>query len=138
MMSFFIWSTCALLNVLLALVIVVIMVSGESAYKFVGLGPLIKKGREHPLVVPTLLLTMVLATLIILGVYCFAAAGNVYLPFAQGLLIVTTVLYLLRGAYIFIDPFIKPAAPTFVLMASYGALGIGIVQSLAILVYYLL
>lgn len=137
-MSFFIWSTCALLNCLLALVIVVIMVSGESAYKFVGLGSMIKKGREHPLVIPTLLLIMVLATLIILGVYCFAAAGDAYWPFAQGLFIGTTVLYLLRGAYIFVDPFVKPAAPTFVLMASYAALAIGGVQALAILVFYAL
>lgn len=133
-LAFVIWSTTAVLNVMMALVMLCVLVSGESAYRYVGVGNWLHDSAVMGSKLPSLLVTSLMAMFLLFAAYCLSAIGVLHLPSAIPVLIITTAFYLSRVFVLIVDRLAPQPLPTFVMMSAYGSLFIGGLQALGLFI----
>ncbi len=136
-MSLFLWLTSATLNIVVATILLCVIISGQSAYRYMGAGGAMARAAGSGAKWPTILTSMALVLYLVFAAYCLSAAGIIHLPASTAVLIGVTVFYFLRASVLLFDRVINPPLPTFVLMTSYAALLIGLCQALGLIANYI-
>lgn len=131
-MTFFLWSTSAVLNIIVSMIILCMLVSGESAYRAVGMKNWAgSAAKGSP--IPSVIMAGIMLMFVIFAAYCIGAMGVFNPPAVYGVLIVVTAIYLSRVGVLIYDRFKKTPMSTFAIMSAYGALAIGGFQALALI-----
>ncbi|CCO25153.1 hypothetical protein [Maridesulfovibrio hydrothermalis] len=83
---------------LIAILHVVIIIAGPSAYRYFGAGEDLAAMAESNSILPTLLTTFIAGILAMFGVYAFSGAGQISrMPFLGPILIMIGSIFTLRG-----------------------------------------
>ncbi len=131
-MEFFFWSMAATLNALMAVFAFCMLVSGESAYRYVGFGNWLDKRSDRGLWLPSALMIAGIALFGVIVAYCLSALGVFHLPNTLQVIGIVTIIYILRGIVVLFDPMINPPLPAAAIFASIAALLTGAIQALGI------
>lgn len=132
----FIWLTAAVLNLAIASVVACVLVSGESAYRYVSSGRWLSNAAARGSNLPKIITFSIFVLYLVIALYCLSEAGLFYLPSSSVVLLLVTGYYFLRASVLLFDRYINPPLPTFVLMTSYGALLVGIFQAVGLMLSF--
>lgn len=131
------WMICAAINVAIAVLHIVIIFIGESAYRYFGAGEQMAGMAAQGSPIPALVTSAVTAAFFAFAAFNLAGAGMFSLPLTMWALAGITAVYLLRGAVVVAVPFMNTPVSNFDLVSSFVALGIGVLHALAFYATYL-
>lgn len=131
------WIICAALNVAIAVLHIVVIVVGESAYRYFGAGEQMATMAAGGSPIPALVTSVITAAFFVFAAYNLAGADLIALPLTIWALAGIAAVYLLRGAVVFAVPFMSTPVSNFDLISSFVSLGIGLLHVAAFYLTFL-
>jgi hypothetical protein len=126
------WMLCAAINVAIAVLHIVIIYVGESAYRYFGAGEWMAGKAAEGSPIPALVTGAVTAVFFVFAAFNLSGAGVITLPLTMLALAGITAIYLLRGGVLVAVPFMSTPVSTFDYVSSFAAMGIGVLHAVAL------
>ena len=135
-MAHTLWILCAVMNVAIAILHIIVIYYGEPAYRYFGAGEWMATQAGAGSMIPALITGVITLAFFVFAGFNLSGAGYVLLPLTFYALLAITAAYLLRGGVIVAIPFMEQQVSRFDLVSSYIAFAIGLVHAAALYLTY--